>query len=430
MCAFRPLRFAPIATALAGAPQATPARAEAPPRPLAQREFLQPCKAVGAGWFYIPGTATCVRVAAYVKTDHRSRSSPTELIVEADRNQTGPLLTVYTARLAHDRPMERSLNELKAFVHTATETDLGMVGTTVALKSQLESPPRRPSDLTDEFNRTGARTLLEQANVTIAGFTAGYRPSFFDFPTASLSYTTAYASETNTNVVAYTGRVSRTIDATLSLEDGTARNVVDRAWGEYKDSRAPNVVAALDGRFDWGAVHVAAASRPVHAFAPTGFGEQGSATGFAATAAVEHWFDLPFGMAGDVLLSASSTRGGLDYLNASNYPADFAISRSGRVYLTEGYSFVASYLHKWTKEIRTIVTASKFQTRLDTDTFRLRTEGLLLQAALEYSPVRGFTTGLELNLFQDSARGFESSVSQSHAANQYLTGVLYARRKF
>lgn len=368
---------------------------------------------------------------AEVKTDHRRRSSRKELLIEPDRDESGPRLLYRVGRLAPDRPTGRTLSEVKAFVNTATDTEYGTIATSVGWKTQLESPPRRPSDPIDPFNRTGRRTLLERASIQFGGLSAGFMPSFFDFPTASLTYTTAYASETNTNLIAYTRRLFGSIDATLSLEDGSARRVVDNAWGEYAGRREPDLVAALNGNFDWGSIHVAAATHPVRAYAPTGCcGESGRAMGFAATAGIERWFDIGAGMSGDILLAAAVTRGGLDYLNASNYPADFAVSRTGRVYLTEGGSFVASYLHKWTDEIRTVVTASKFRTALETDTFRLRTEGLLLQAALDYRPVAGLSTGVELNVFRDRARGADGGSASPRAANSYSTGVLYMRRRF
>lgn len=400
-------------------------------RPAPDNDALRPCKDVGPGYFRIAGTSTCMMLRVDMKNDHRRRSSRKELLIEPDRDETGPRLFYHVGRLAPDRPIGRTLSEVKAFVNTATETEYGTLATSVGWKAQIESPPRRPSDPFDPFNRTGERTLLERASIRLGGLSAGFMPSFFDFPTASLSYTTAYASETNTSLVAYTRRLFGSIDGTISLEDGSARRVVDRAWGEYAGQRAPDVVAALNGNFDWGSIHVAAAIHPVRAFAPTGCcGEGGRAMGFAATAGIEHWFDLGAGMSGDILLAAAATRGGLDYLNASNYPAALAVSRTGRVYLTEGGSFVASYLHKWTNEVRTVVTASKFRTRLDTETFELRTEGLLLQAALDYMPVRGLSTGIELNLYRDRARGSDAGVAAPPAANRYTTGVLYMRRRF
>jgi hypothetical protein len=385
------------------------------------------CSLYGPAWLQIPDTDTCIRLMRLdMKTDYRQRSTRKELFVEPDRDESGPLVNISRGELPRDRPIGRALSEMKAFVDTRTETDFGPLIATLGWKIQIEGPARRPNDPNNEFNRTGVRGLPERASIQLGGFTAGYRPSFFDFSTASLSYTTAYASETSTNVLAYTKTLPAGWSATVALEDPQARRVFDAAWGQYS-SRTPSVVTALDGSFSWGAVHLAAATHPVRGVSPTG--EVGSRMGYAATAAIEHWFDLSFGMSGDVLVSATTTRGGLSYLNASNYPADFAISPDGVVDLTAGSSFVVSYLHAWTKQLRSIFTVSKFWTSLETRAFNLKTDGLLLQANLDYRLASGLSIGLEVNSYHDTARTSGGGRQADQVANSYLTGLLYLRRK-
>ncbi len=77
-----------------------------------------------------------------------------------------------------------------------------------------------------------------------------------------------------------------------------------------------------------------------------------------------------------------------------------------------------------------MLTASAFQTKLETDTFGLRTQGLLLQGALEWVPQRGFVAGVEMNYHDDTARGRGTPSGLSSVRGDFVSGVLYLRTRF
>ena len=413
------VRLASLATVVALLVPATAVAGEALP---------DPCKELGAGYHAVPGLPACAFFRADIKSDYRSRSTRNEISVETSRTPAGPQLAYSLDRLRPDRPSARYLIEAKPLLRVGFLTDSGPVTISFGVKYQRESPPRRRNDPANEFNRTGERLTIEHANIQFAGLALGIAPSFFDF-TPSLSYTTLYASEQSVPLVAYTYKAGAT-DFTLSIENGSYRRLSEAPWGGYVGKAAPDVVGAVRRHHDWGNIQVAGALHTVRAFQPLACcaPAAGEALGWAAMAGVESWFDVA-GMSGEALLNLGVSRGALSYIGATNYPADFALSRDGTVFMTTAQAIAASYAHWWTKEIRTVATFSGFRTALDTDTFSLHTEGLRLQGALEFYPRivprRGLLLGAEVNYHDERVRGTGPWV-----ANRYASTVLYVRQRF
>jgi hypothetical protein len=393
-----------------------------------------------AGWFRIEGSSTCVKLSGLFRTAAWHLSTRQQLILEPDSNNSAPYLTYYYAQLPNNRPTTRMLNEIRASVDTKTPTDFGELATSLGTKTQIELPPSKPGDPNSNFNRTGMRTLLMQAGFKLNGFTVGYMPSFFNLPTASLSYTTAYSSELNTLLAAYTYKMDP-ISVTLSVEDGRPRQNTDPAWGYYSDFRStnafggledfksPNLVGEIRGDYEWGTVHGALASHPVHASSTFCCGSSGDAMGWAANLGVERWLEIG-PMNATLLVAVAAARGGLGYLNLWDYPADFFVSNSGTVYLSQGETALVSYSHNWTKEIRTIVSASAYSSVLNTDIFYLRERGALLQGAFEYTPIKNLTLGVEYNRNYNNVRGVAPGFQGLPLGLGYATGLIYGRYRF
>src|SRR5690606_26325480 len=71
-------------------------------------EYVRVCDAYGAGYFYIPGTETCLRISGYVRFDAKGGDD------------------VYTGR---DRETWNTNTRFTLRTHTATETELGTLKT-------------------------------------------------------------------------------------------------------------------------------------------------------------------------------------------------------------------------------------------------------------------------------------------------------------
>lgn len=399
--------------------------------PAAEPEPLLPapsCDWAGKKYFPLAPPATCALVRLDLKADYRARFSREEIFAETDRDAEGPRLSYSVGELARSRPIRRTLFEAKGFFFTASQTEFGVLRTSLGLKGQVENPPRRPTDPLNTFNRTGRRALLERAGVHFLGVSAGVLPSFFNF-TPTLGYTTPYATEQIAGLVAYTHAVE-SLSFTLSLEDQKRRRIVEAPWGLYRDRRDVDVVGVVRGAFPWGIVQFAAAAHPVKATASGCCGTvTGEATGWALGAGYEHWFD-----AGDysdgIVFNVALARGALDYLNATNYPADFAVGANGDPALTGGAAFVVSYSRNWTPQVRTVLTASQSYTSLDAPRVTWRTRGTLIQALVELAPAAGVRVGLEVNYHRDDVNGADRGIPGLPRMNHYYSAVAFALLRF
>ncbi|MBX8784912.1 porin, partial [Ochrobactrum sp. GRS2] len=95
------------AAALVAATGAQAADAIVAPEPEAV-EYVRVCDAYGAGYFYIPGTETCLRISGYVRADFKGGDD------------------VYSGR---DRKTWSTNTRFTLRTHTATETELGTLKT-------------------------------------------------------------------------------------------------------------------------------------------------------------------------------------------------------------------------------------------------------------------------------------------------------------
>lgn len=365
---------------------------------------------------------------ADVRADHRTRSDRGLAVAEPDRTQDGPQLSIYRARLADERPISRSLFEVRLFGDYQSSTGVGEFRTSVGLRAQLESPPRRPGDPHSSFNRHGRRLRLERVGVSLGGFSAGYLPSAFYF-TPSLSYTTGYATEQSTTLVSYTVHPTAKWAVTLSFEDPKPRRIIDPAWGEYRSAFTIDPIVSVNRSFSWGTARVAAAAHPVRGrshwqcCAPA----QGSALGWAAMAGVEAWKDWSFGSS-ELLLNVSASKGALDYLNATDHPADFAVRADGKVDLTGGVAGVASVGHYWTPKMRTVLSLSAVRTELQTDQFKLQVDGRIAQASAEYMLHKNLIAGVEFGYHHDRLR--DPTFASGAACAGHVSLVAFMRKRF
>ena len=113
-------------------------------------EYVRVCDAYGSGFFFIPGTETCIRFSGYVRTQY------TKLNVDNETTNTDFERTQWTTRTRFD-------------IDTRNETDWGTLRSLIRIQS---------NNATDD----GGLSALEvdQAFITIAGLRAGIGGSLFN----------------------------------------------------------------------------------------------------------------------------------------------------------------------------------------------------------------------------------------------------------
>src|SRR5215470_16767988 len=173
-------------------------------------EYVRICSLYGEGFFYIPGTDTCLKIGGWVRYDqyfgNTGGSGNPFLSGAAGRNDSFDSADYQT----------RARTVISFDVRTQTE-----YGT-------LRAYYRGGFELTTNFVAQGA-FYYERAFVQFAGFTFGKTQSYFDTWAQAWSYAHAFlGAGANTaaagrNVMAYTATLGNGVSWTISAEDATVR---------------------------------------------------------------------------------------------------------------------------------------------------------------------------------------------------------------
>lgn len=341
--------------AVAGAQAADlPSRKAAP-----AAEFVRVCSAYGSGYFFIPGTDTCLRVSGQVRA---------EALVS---NTYGRFSDAYgiraRARMNLDARTQTGWGTLRTFIRAELNNQNGQYinrGTFPGVGVRAGGPAAPSVNGTLMF-------------VQFAGITAGRYTSFFDFYGTDAYWNFGPISGTqgdSVNGFAYTATFGGGFSATLSLESRQDRELGLTPTGAvpgYAGARYPDLVGVLRMQQGWGTAQIMGAVRDVN-IATTGAAVpafSGSKTGWALGGGV--MFNLPMLAPGSQLyVEGVYTQGAVHYLGFStgprlgyatfNTPSDYAFGAIGPVNvarLAEGYSLMAALRHFWTPTLKQAIFA-------------------------------------------------------------------------
>lgn len=376
--------------ALIGAGQA----ADLPAYKSAPVEYVRVCDAFGQGFFYIPGTDTCLRVNGAIRAEYTVRgNAPTDNPYAFARNLAG---NVYP----RDLSSLRGRGYLNA--DARTQTAYGTIRTYVSYRITMDTTTPGPngggsftppgatfSEKTGSFQgypNPGPQAVLDKGFIQFAGITAGRAQSFFDFDAQSrelLSNTMANSNQP-TEMFAYTATFGNGFSGTISVEDRNERTIADNGFLQsnlnptdtkagylaYAGETIPDIVGNLRVDQAWGSAQIAAAYHQVSSFPvqlPSGVTvAPADKNGFAGIAGVKVL--LPFITKGDnATIQGTYETGAMDYINSLNYfngPSniythdisvgipvnDGFILPGGRIGLQRGYGGYAAYQHYWAPE--------------------------------------------------------------------------------
>jgi len=188
-------------------------------------EYVRVCDAYGAGYFYLPGTETCLRIHGYYRYDVKGGDDP------------------YTGR---DRKGWDKAYRLALQTSTASETELGTLKTFSEIRINYASNNSR---IDGEYGKTSQVVDLHFAYIQLGGFRVGLDDTEFKTFTGYLG---SVASDT---VVRHgtetTGKISYTytnngFSAVLALEQG--------GNGYAIDGYVPHVLGGLKYQGSWGSI--------------------------------------------------------------------------------------------------------------------------------------------------------------------------------
>jgi hypothetical protein len=183
----------------------------------------------GAGFFYVPGTDTCLKIGMYIRSDHGYGS----LGATAAYTTTAP---GNTGSNANGQRTGQDFYSFRARVNLTTDwrtqSDYGVIRAYAAIIAQQTG-----GATTNDADASGQAGFL-RAFIQFAGFTFGHAVSYFDFFNgADYGYVPGNTSSTGvlgTDIIAYTWQLGNGWSASINLEDG----VVGRAKSSTNASLA------------------------------------------------------------------------------------------------------------------------------------------------------------------------------------------------
>lgn len=180
-------------------------------------EYVRICSAYGAGFFYIPGTDTCLRVGG------RARFEAGYIQSYSRGTNAGDLVNFRgLGRLNLDARTQTGYGTLRAFVRFELASRTGNY-----LKSGTQERIANafPGLGVDTFARAQQYVNVDKAFIQFAGLTAGRASSFFDFYAHDfeINANSLGSDVFSTNLIAYTAKFGEGFSATVSVEDPVFR---------------------------------------------------------------------------------------------------------------------------------------------------------------------------------------------------------------
>ena len=317
-------------------------------------QYVKICSLYGAGFYYIPGTDTCIKIGGYVRAEWNYQAG----------GSFKPFLVYNFDDPGRDRYTERTRGGITVDVRSQTA-----YGT---LRSYAVVMPTHTNDGGNGGSPYG--TLFSPAVfIQFAGFTFGKTASFFDFDTNPYTNATIHAGSNQAGngiqVFAYTAQFGNGFSASISAEDTTSRrSAIVGPTTAYGGRRWPDLVANLRIDQAWGSAQIMGGIHDV--YANTGLGTDEADTGWAIGAGLR--INLPMIGAGDYLIAQvaymegaanyiwnQAGAGGLMVNLADGFPVTAAgtdaaigyiadaVNVGGSLDLTTGWSVTAGFEHKW-----------------------------------------------------------------------------------
>jgi Porin subfamily len=346
-------------------------------------QYVKICSLYGAGFYYIPGSDTCIRIGGYVRGDYSWNSS----------GGGGPNYTGAAGRQTRADTNDFSFrSRANMFFDTRTNTAYGVLRTFESIHVQNE-------------NQGSVSVVLPRAFIQWAGFTFGRAQSYVDiFYLDSYEYPGPFVGSSTdangTNLAAYTWQLGNGVTDTSFIEErrsaGLGRSVVNlslanaltvgsQAANNSNGQQFPDFGNALRWDQPWGSIGAFAVGHDASAsyYATQGVACPGGAASAAVTTCGQPDSKLGWAAGGGGTLNVpalgSGDRIGAQFVyshGAAAYAAnghssaglfgggnqvgvgwlsDGVFVTNAQIELTTAWSVVAAYEHFWTPQVKTSV---------------------------------------------------------------------------
>ncbi|MGM4967805.1 porin [Tardiphaga sp. 1201_B9_N1_1] len=354
-------------------------------------EYVKICSLYGAGFYYIPGTDTCIKIGGAIRLDVAFNGSTYDVPFWQGGAGGNNLWT---------KNYFSTRERVNLTTDTRTATEYGVVRTYANIQFDF---------LQDRESIAGGYTEVDYAFIQFAGFTFGKAVSQFDpqwalaKPYISSGFNAGSNNATGIPQLAYTASFGNGVSGTISIENASpyrnaglwntnsfivgpgASSFTGAFYGSasntflgnsYGGNHIPDIVGNIRLDQAWGTLHFGAA---MHAITPglySGANEQlghaDDSYGFAVTGAVE-FKNLPTGAGDSLKIEASYGKGAAKYVFGGTtdtsgggryakvdgnslgfgYVLDGVYSTNGQVIQSSAWEVSAFYEHYWNPAWRT-----------------------------------------------------------------------------
>ena len=334
-------------------------------------QYVKICSLYGAGFYYIPGTDTCIKLGGWVRAEYD---------INAGGSFNPIKVSTYNRDSADNTIRARSIIS----VDVRNQTEYGTLRSYIAAGWQ--------STTTGTTTSTGTAAAdavyFPRGFVQLGGWTWGKAQSFYDFWN-----TPVYTNTTNVwgadsggsgdTVAAYTAQLGNGLSATLSLEDPLYRRVGITGPGVANPGYAagpqyPDLVGNLNVTQAWGAAQIMGAVHQVESeyYVPgvPSSGNPSDAYGWAIGGGLTLKADM-IGKGDTFTVEGDYTKGALKYLGSGigSFAISHGVSKGAGVavdaiyaaapvktglQLTSGWSVIGGYKHYWNPQWNTSLYAS------------------------------------------------------------------------
>ena len=343
------------------------------------------CSLYGAGFYYIPGTDTCIKVGGWVRmqmgNNYGGDMSHGTMVANANNRNTNDFVTRNRGYITADARSQTEYGTLRSYI-------------AVGISADNEAASGNTSGGSAGSNAGGFSA--NRAFISFAGFTAGRAQSFYDFTdNAALSYngasiwnTAATTGDAGAQVLAYTAQLGGGLSATVAVEKARNNGVLKLTTGmsvatallaaqptaaasDVVGSKYPDIVGNLRIDQAWGSAQVMGAlhnaSAGYYTLNTPSSGHPGDKMGYAVSVGVK--INLPMLGNGDYIdIQGGYALGASGYLASSKsygvvhggdggfgLMSDGVFGATGDVQLTKTAAIFGGYQHNWNPKVKTSV---------------------------------------------------------------------------
>ncbi|MBP1299807.1 porin [Bradyrhizobium elkanii] len=368
-------------------------------------EYVKVCSLYGAGFYYVPGSDTCIKLGGFVRADATLGSYSFGMTpVSGPAGANNRLSPAYAARARIDLTMDTRTATEYGMLRTFFETTLNWVSGSYTAAGNgstvYQSIGGVPAPANAGAGNVGYGSVgVYFAFIQFAGFTIGkavsqYSSPWVQYPAGNFDgLPGSGGNNTGVNQVTYTADFGQGITATASLQDPTAyyqRNIWNTTYAtsagivtgvygspSFGGTMAPDLVGMMRVDQAWGLFQASVAAHNNHAAyygADETSGHASDRWGWAGQLALSIK-NIPTGAGDTINLQAAYANGAINFGINENIPASWArygnSARAGAyqsiglagiadaiysgttaatgtaLQLTTTYGFNAGYTHNW-----------------------------------------------------------------------------------